>query len=224
MKKHASKKAAAKSSGKSSNKTTEAPVAVMEAPAPTPTPAPAPAPVANVSTKLTGEHLIGQTKDGLIDVVVKRRQLKTESKVGLIKRLLMTPGQTKDTIFAAARPMHAGSDKSLVNTINTVRADLKRALGGLVVATGWKTDAKEGKLATAAVAKLRTHEVGVSAFAAGVVPVELKPKAAKPKAETPATPGAPSDAEVMDLDLNPANIDDADGSDDDSGDDDDSGE
>lgn len=214
MKKHASKKAAAKSSGKSSNETIEAPVAVMEAPAPTQTPAPTP--VSNVSTKLTGEHLIGQTKDGLIDVVVKRRQLKTESKVGLIKRLLMTSGQTKDTIFAAARPMHAGSDKSLVNTINTVRADLKRALGGLVVATGWKTDAKEGKLATAAVAKLRTHEVGVSAFAAGVVPVELKPKAAKQKTETPA--GATSDAAVMDIDLNPANIDDADG--DDSGDDD----
>ncbi len=185
MSKNASKKAVAKSNRKPANETPAAvvvetpaaPVAVVDAP--------------KVTTKLTGEHLVGETLNGKIDVVVKRRQLKTESKVGLIKRLLMTEGQTKETITRAAMALHTGSEKALVNTINTVRADLKRALGGLVVAKGWKTDAKEGKMATAAVAKLRTHEVGTSAFSEGTVPVELKPKAVKPKATTEETPAAP---------------------------------
>lgn len=183
MKTNASKQVAPKSGkNKKSNKAPANEQVAEAQTAQTVSVAVAPAPAVPVSTKLIGEHLVGNTRDGHIDLIVKRRQLKSESKVALIKRLLMTEGQTKDSIFKAALPLHNGSDKALINTINTVRADLKRALGGLVVAKGWKTDDKEGKIATPAVAKLRTHQVGVSAFCAAVESVPLKPKAEK-KAE-----------------------------------------
>lgn len=200
MKTSASKKAASNQSGNSKKNQKNAAPAAPAQPSVATTPAPAPVSTAPVSTKLVGERLVGQTRDGMIDVVVRRRQLKTESKVALIKRLLMTEGQTKESILAAALPLHNGSDKALVNTINTVRADLKRALGGLVVAKGWKTDAKEGKLATAAVAKLRTHEVGVSAFSAAVEAVPLKPKATP----APAAQTAPAPAEEAKPEAKPA--------------------
>lgn len=151
-------------------------------------------------TRVVGERISGETLNGKIDVIVKRRTLKTESKVGLIRRLLTTPGQTKESITFAAEALHTGSEKALINTINTVRADLRRVVGAQVVATGWRTDEKSYKAPTAAVAKLRTHQIGGNAFSQGAIVVPIVEKTAKaPKvkaevkaedkpAETPVTP------------------------------------
>lgn len=189
MKNNTSKQDPSSKGGNKKNKTS-APVAVVE------TPAPAPAPL----TRVVGERIAGETLNGTIDVIVKRRTLKTESKVGLIKRLLTTPGQTKDSITLAAMALHNGTEKALINTINTVRADLRRVVGDQVVATGWRTDDKAYKAPTAAVAKLRTHQIGGNAFSQGAIHMPIVEKTVKtPKvksedkpAEAPAeTPAAP---------------------------------
>lgn len=155
-----------------------APAAVTPTPAPAPAPAPAAAPA-----KTVGEHIVGKTKEGTIDLVVRRRTLTTESKVAMIKRLLCTPGETKNSIFNAALPLHKGSAQSLVNTINTTRADLRRLVGDQVVATGWKSDGKPYKIATASVARLRTPVIGQSQFSAGVVAAPAPVKKEKPASE-----------------------------------------
>lgn len=141
---------------------------------------------APATTRVLAEALAGKTLDGEIAVTIKRHTLKGESKCAAIKRLLMTPGMTKDKLIAEVEAAHGPLKDS---TLNTIRADLKRTLGGLVVCTGWRTDAKEGKLATAAVAKLRAHELGQ-----GYASVELITAPVAPAPEAPASEQAPEQA------------------------------
>lgn len=140
-----------------------------------------------IETRIVAEKLAGKTLDGELNLTVRRHTLsaESESKVAMMKRLLMTAGQTKESILLAVKEKQGGTLTSAdVATLNTVRADLKRTIGGLVVATGWRTDAMQGKLATQAVAKLRTHELGTSAFCveavrAGVVTLSTADAGAK---------------------------------------------
>ena len=135
--------------------------------------------VATVQGRVIAEKLAGKVLTGTLETTIKRHTLTGESVSAMIKRLLMTAGQTQDTILRAmeakdaryANVADAKSDggKLARSTLNTTRADLKRTIGGDVLATGWRTDGKAGKVATAAVAKLRTHALGASAYSVELV-------------------------------------------------------
>lgn len=114
------------------------------------------------------------TKEGTaeISMEVRRQTLTSESKVAAMKRLLMTAGATKESILAHCAKVYGDKGKN-ASTLNTVRADLARTLQRAVLATGWRTDGNVGKLATAAVAKLRTHELGVGGYVADVKRAEV---------------------------------------------------
>lgn len=128
---------------------------------------------AEVKTRIVAEILSGQVADGsTLNVEVRRQHLSVESKVACMKRLLMTQGQTKESILAHCAKVY-GDKGSNASTLNTVRADLSRTLGRAVLATGWRTDGNVGITATAAVAKLRTHELGNGKYVADVKKVEL---------------------------------------------------
>lgn len=106
------------------------------------------------------EVLAGETLDGGIVAVVRRHGDSTGSKVEFMRRLLMTAGETKQSILAKVR-LRADSTASDASTLNTVRADLMRTQNARVLATGWRTDGRTNwKLATSAVAKLRTATLG----------------------------------------------------------------
>lgn len=125
-----------------------------------------------VVVRVLAENLAGETLDGKLETTIKRHTLKGESKCGMVKRLLMEAGMTKEKLVALVEAKHGELKET---TLNTIRADLKRTLGtGDIACKGWRTDGKAGKMATAAVAKLRTHVLGVSAYAAGLVTVETK--------------------------------------------------
>lgn len=144
-----------------------------------------------VVVRVLAENLAGETLDGKLETTIKRRNLKGESKCAMVKRLLMQDGMTKEELIEEVEKVH-GELKD--TTLNTIRADLKRTLGtGDIACKGWRTDGKAGKLATAAVAKLRTHVLGVSAYAAGLVTVETK----KEESTTAASEQAEQQAELV---------------------------
>lgn len=112
----------------------------------------------NGSVRVLGEVLKGETLDGALNCVIKRHTLKGESKCAMIKRLLCTEGMTREKLIELVEKEHGELKDS---TLNTIRADLKRQRGtGALACTGWRTDGKAGKLATAAVAKLRGAQLG----------------------------------------------------------------
>lgn len=140
------------------------------------------------TTRILAENLAGNTLDGQIEVTIKRHTLKGESKCAMIKRLLCTAGMTREVLIAQVEAAHGPLKDS---TLNTIRADLKRTLGGLVVCKGWRTDEKLGKLATAAVAKLRTAQLGEGYASVGlVVSQPAAPVEAPVEATTEAQPDA----------------------------------
>lgn len=133
------------------------------------------------TVRVIGEKLAGNTLDGAIETTIKRHTLKGESMCMMIKRLLETEGMTREKLIVEVEKVHGALKDS---TLNTIRCDLKRTRGALVCCTGWRTDKKHGKLATAAVAKLRTHVLGVSAFSAGLITAAAKLEAVSEKGAT----------------------------------------
>lgn len=138
------------------------------------------------SVRVLAEVLKGETLNGTLETTIKRHTLKGESKCAMIKRLLMTEGETRETIIAKVEREHGTLKDS---TLNTIRADLKRTLGALVVAKGWRTDEKHGKLATAAVAKLRAHELGKGYASAELVTVATLASATQAEGEQASAEG-----------------------------------